>query len=137
MSITRKYLMDRHFVLTTLRDGANERLLKEHVQLLTAETENIHPFVELADASELRDLSGFSVVGTAAAGAFEFERKHLKEDKLAILVSSNDAYELAAGYSATSYYYRYDSKIFKDFKQAIEWLGVGDLENEINELRNG
>lgn len=54
---------------------------------------------------------------------------------MAILVSSDEAYELAAGYTATSYYYRYDAKIFKEFRDAIEWLGVPDLENQIDELR--
>jgi len=135
MSITRKYIKDRHFVLTLVRDGANEKLLEEHVKILTAETEALHPFLELADTSELHDLSGFTEIGTASAGATEFDRKPYKKDKLEILVSSDEAFNLASSYSATSSYFRYDSMIFRDFRKAIEWLGVADLEDEINELR--
>ena len=135
MGFTRKYIKDRHFVLTLVRDGANESLLKEHVQLLTAEAKEIHPFVELADASELNDLSGFTEIGIAIAGATEFDRKPFKRDKLAILVSRDETHELASCYRAPSLYFRVDTKIFRDFKQAIEWLGVADIENEINDLR--
>lgn len=135
MGFIRKYIKDRSFVLTLIQDGANDQSLKEHVDLLTTETEGMHPFVELADASELHDLSGFTMLGTSAAGAREYDRKPYKNDKLAILVSSNEVYELASGYSATSYYFRYDTEVFKDFREAIEWLGVADLENEINKLR--
>lgn len=84
----------------------------------------------------MHDLSGFTELGTIAAGAAEFERKPYKIDKLAILVSSDEAYKLASCYRATSLYFRHDVKIFMDYKQAIKWLGVADLENEINELRN-
>ncbi len=135
MGFTRKYIKDRNFVLTLIRDGADNKQLEEHVRLLTAETEEMHPFLELADASELHDISGFTVPGTAAAGAIEIDRKPHKRDKLAILVSSDEQHKLASGYSTTSIYFRYDTKIFRDFRQAIEWLGVTDLENEINELR--
>lgn len=69
MGFTRKYIKDRHFVLTLVQDGANDEQLKEHVRLLTAETVELRPFVELADVSKLHDLSGLTVLGTAAAGA--------------------------------------------------------------------
>ncbi|MFV1997953.1 MAG: hypothetical protein ACC641_08060 [Acidiferrobacterales bacterium] len=103
--------------------------------MLTAETEQMHPFVELADVTELHDLSGFTVTGVASAGAFEFDRKPHKSDKLAILVSNDEISEMASAYDATSFYYRYDTRLFRDYRKAIEWLGVSDLENEINELR--
>ena len=135
MGFIHKYIKDRNFVLTLVRDGANNEELEEHVHTLTIEMEGVHPFVELADASELYDLSGFTEVGVAAAGATEFERKPYKGDKLAILISSDEVYNLATNYKATSLYFRYDTKIFRDFRQAIEWLGVADLENEINKLR--
>jgi hypothetical protein len=136
MGFTREYIKDKHFVLTLIRDGANDKLLEEHVHSLTSETEDMHPFVELADATQLQDLSGFTELGASAAGAIEFERKPYKKDKLAILVSTVEAEKLAHGYSATSFYFRYNTRVFRDFRQAIEWLGVADLENEINELRN-
>ncbi len=137
LGFTTKFLQDKHFVLTLIEDGANDKLLKEQVRFVTAQTQGkgMRPFVELADASELHDLSGFTELGTTAAGALEFERKPYRQDKLAILVDSDEAYKLASCYRATSLYYRHDVKIFRDFRQSIEWLGVADLENEINELR--
>jgi len=131
-----KFIKDRRFVLTLIRDGANDKLLKEQVRFITAQTQGMRPFVELADASELHDLSGFTELGTTAAGALEFERKPYKQDKLAILVTGDEAFKLASCYRATSLYYRHDVKIFRNFRQSIEWLGVADLEKEINELRN-
>ena len=136
MGFTRKYIKERQFVLTLVRDGANDELLKEHVMLLTAETKDIHPFVELADASELHDLSSFTEIGVLVSGSSEVDRKPYKNDKLAILVSSDDAYKLATRYEASSIYYRYGVNVFRDFQEAIEWLGVADLEDEINILRN-
>ncbi|MCK5639989.1 MAG: hypothetical protein KAJ19_04305 [Gammaproteobacteria bacterium] len=135
MDFTRKLIKDKHFVLTLIRNGANDRQLEEHIRTLTDEAKDIHPFVELADASELHDLSGFTERGVTIAGAMEIDRKPHKEDKLAILVSNDEAHKLAIGYTATSVYARSDAKIFRDFRQAIEWLGVANLENKINELR--
>lgn len=135
MGFTTKIIKNRHFVLTLIQDGANDKLLKEQVRFITAQTKAIRPFAELADASKLHDLSGFTELGTIAAGAIEFERKPYKQDKLAILVANDKAYRLASCYRVTSLYYRHDVKIFRDFRQAIEWLGVADLENEINDLR--
>ena len=131
-----KLIKDRNFVLTLIRDGTDDKQLKELVHDITVATKGMHPFVELADASKLHDLSGFTQLGTTTAGAKEFDRKPYKQDKLAILVASEEAYTLATCYKATSLYYRHDVKIFKDFKLAIEWLGVADLEDEINKLRN-
>lgn len=135
MGFTRKYIKERKFVLTLVRDRVNDKELCEHVRLLTAETVAMHPFLELADVSELHELSGITKLGTITAGTLEIDRKPHKADKLAVLVSSDEMYKMAAGYIATSFYYRYDARIFKDFRIAIEWLGVADLENEINKLR--
>ena len=135
MGFERKYIRDRHFVLTLISDGANNEQLIEHVRSLTAEAKELQPFVELADASEIHDLSGFTERGATLAGSLEVDRKPYKRDKLAILVSSSEAHKLALGYIATSIYSRSDAEIFRDFGKAIEWLGVADLENEINELR--
>jgi len=136
MAFIRKYIKDRKFVLSLVRDGANEKLLKEHVKQLTEETNEMHPFVELADASELHDLSGFSMDGLTKSGASEIDRRPHKKDKLAVLVSNDVAHHLALSFLSTSLYYRYDAKVFRDFKESIEWLGVADLEDEINKLRN-
>ncbi len=135
MGFTRKYIRESNFVLTLVRDSVSDKELCDHVRLLTAETVDMHPFLELTDVTELRDLSGITELGTITTGTFEGERKPHKVDKLAVLVASDELYELAAAYMATSLYYRHEAKIFKDFRQAIEWLGVADLENEINNLR--
>ena len=82
MDFTRKLIKDKHFVLTLIRNGANDRQLEKHIRPLT-----------------------------------------------------DEAHKLAIGYTATSVYARSDAKIFRDFRQAIEWLGVANLENKINELR--
>jgi len=136
MGFSRKYIKERMFVLTLVRDGANEKLLREHIESLTKETKDMHPFVELVDASKLNDLSGFTKTGLAVSGSSEFDRKPYKEDKLAILVSSDEAQDLAFSFVSTSIYYRYDAKVFRNYTEAIKWLGVADLENTINELRN-
>jgi hypothetical protein len=132
---TRKYIKERRFVLTLVRDGASNRSLEEHVRALTEETKDMHPLVELADASELHDLSGLTEDGVAVAGSGEIDRQPHKKDKLAILTSSDEVQNLASKYSATSRYFRADVRVFRDFKSAIDWLGVSDLEEEIDELR--
>ncbi|MCG6938161.1 MAG: hypothetical protein LJE83_08335 [Gammaproteobacteria bacterium] len=115
MGFTRQYIKDRRFVLTMVRDGANDELLKEHVMILTKETEDMYPFIELADASELHDKSGFSEFGGSVSGASEISRKPHKKDKLAILVSSDEVHKLALSYGSTSIYFRSDVKIFRDY----------------------
>ncbi len=135
MGLKRKYIKDRKFVLTLVQDGSDDAQLAEFVRSITLETKDMHPFVELADATNLRDLSNFSEKGVALAGSLEFERTPYKQDKLAILVSNNEAYNLATKYASTSGYFRYGVKIFTDFKEAISWLGVADLEDQINDMR--
>ena len=135
MSFTRTYIKERNFILTLVRDGANNESLKKHVQALTTESEDMHPFVELADASELTDISGFTKDGMVVAASNEIDRQPYQKDKLAILVASDEVYALAHQYGAISAYLRYDVKVFREYQPALEWLGVLDLENEINELR--
>lgn len=130
-----KIIRERNFVLSLVLDGFNDSELVEAVNDLTRQTADMHPFVELADATRVRDFSGLSDFGLAFAGSLEYDRKPYKRDKLAILVSSDEAYQLAARYASTSIYFRYDVKIFQDFGKAIDWLGVADLEDRINELR--
>jgi len=103
--------------------------------MLTKETEGMHPFVELADTTGLHDVSGFTNTGITYAAACEIERNPHKRDKLAILVASDEVYDLAVSYSLTSSYFRDDVRIFLDFSSAIDWLGVADLEAEINRMR--
>ncbi len=64
MGFTRGYIKDRRFVLTLVRDGANNKPLEKHVHFLTTETEGMHPFVEHADVSELHDASRLTELGT-------------------------------------------------------------------------
>lgn len=135
MGFKSKFIRDRKFVLTLITDGADDAQLADIVRSITRETQNMHPFVELADASELHDTSGLTAMGAALAGSLEYDRQHFKQDKLAILVASNETYELANQYASTSSYFRYGVKIFRDFNEAIKWLGVADLEKQINELR--
>ncbi len=132
MCFTRKYFKDNRFVLTRICNGANDDKLKEHVIILTEETKDLGPFVELADARAIDDLSGFSKSGIAAAAAYEFDRQPYKRDKLAILVSSSEAAELASIYQAVSVYFRYDVRVFFELLPAIQWLGVVELLNDIN-----
>lgn len=122
-------------MLTLVEDGGGDKDLEEHVNLLTQETRDMHPFVELADTSKLRDLSAFTDTGVTLAGSLEFSRQPHKRDKLAILVANKEVYELANKYAATSSYFRYEVRIFKDYKEAITWLGVADLEDQINDMR--
>lgn len=135
MGLIHKFIKDRKFVLTVIQDGTDDELLAESVHMLTLETEGMHPFVELADTTNLHDLSKLTEKGVALAGSMEFERKPYKRDRLAILVENDEVYRLATKYASTSTYFRYDTKIFRDFKEAINWLGVADLEDRINELR--
>ena len=135
MGFTTKFIRNRHFVLTMVTDGADDESLSDHVRALTIETEGMHPFVELADASGLSDISKLTEAGIALAGTIERERLPFKRDKLAILVSSDEVFNLARYYSATSNYFRSDTQIFRDFKEAIEWLGVADLEDVIDRMR--
>lgn len=135
MGFTRKYIKDRNFVLTLIRDAADNRKLEEHIHALTIETKDMRPFLELADASELHDLSGFTEEGIAFAASIEFERKPFKRDRLAILISNDEAYRLASMYRAISNHFRYDVEVFRDFMDAVTWLSIDDLIDEINDLR--
>jgi hypothetical protein len=131
-----KFIRERNFVLSLILDGLSDDELSEGVAEVTRETQDMHPFVELADVTRLRDVSKLTENGIALAGSMEYDRKPYKQDKVAILVASDVVYELAARYLCISRYYRYDARIFWDFREAIEWLEVADLEDRINALRN-
>ena len=135
MGFSRKYIEDRSFVLTMVRDGANNENLEDHVRTMGEEIKDLHPVVELADTTQLHDLSGFTKTGVVVAGSIEFDRTPAKTDRLAILVASDEVYELAEKYQAISSNFRSEARIFWDFDQAIEWLGVSDLGDQINQLR--
>ena len=51
MGYTIRCIKERNFVLTRILDGLNDKELSEAVQQLTRETADMHPFVELADAT--------------------------------------------------------------------------------------
>jgi hypothetical protein len=135
MGFQLKFIRERNFVLSLIGDSLTNKELEQGVQELSRETGNMHPFVELADATRLRDFSGLTENGIAFAGAMEFDRKHYKQDKVGILVASDEVYQLASRYVSTSIYFRYDAKIFWDLREALDWLGVADLEGRINEMR--
>jgi hypothetical protein len=130
-----KFIRERNFVLSLVLDGLSDDELSEGVTVLTRETQDMHPFMELADVTRLRDVSKLTENGIALAGSMEYDRKPYKQDKVAILVASDEVHQLAARYLCTSRYYRYDARIFRDFREAIDWLGVADLEDRINALR--
>lgn len=135
MGITRHYIKEKNFVLTLLRDKVNDEHIEKHVLALTKETRNMHPLKELADASKLQDLSGISENGLISSASIELERGSRKKDKLAILVSSDEAYKLALIYTNISAYYRYDTKILRDYNLALKWLGMSEFINDINIFR--
>jgi len=136
MAFVRKYIKERNFVLTLVRDKADNKMLYEHVHALTSETKDMHPFAELADCSQVCDISGFTESGIMFAASHENDRKPIKRDRLAILVPNDEIYELASKYKLISEYFRYEVSIFEAFRPAISWLGLADLEDEINELRH-
>ena len=106
MGFTRHYIKNKNFVLTLVRDKVNNKLLEEHVLALTNEIKDIHPIKELADVSELHDLSGLTEGGIIYSASLEYERTPHRKDKLAILVSNDDVYNLAIMYTNISCYYR-------------------------------
>jgi len=136
MGYIHKFIRERNFVLSIILDGMNDEELASAVQDLTRETADMHPFVELADVTRLKDISFLTEHGVALAGTMEYDRKPYKRDRLAILVASDEVYNLAARYASTSNYFRYDIKIFRDFRAAIAWLGLADIEDRINTLRS-
>jgi len=135
MGISRHYIREENFVLTLVRDISDNRMLEEHVRILTLESKDMHPLLELADASELHDLSGFSEIGMASSAFKEIERESNKKDLLAILVSNDEAYDLAFMYATFSHYFRNQVKVFKDYMSAVKWLGMENHATEIDKLR--
>lgn len=135
MPFIRKYMKEKNFVLTLVRDKVDNRMLYEHVHALTNETRDMHPFAELADCSEVHDITGFTESGVMYAASLEHDRIPIKRDRLALLVPNPDYHELANRYKLISEYYRDDVKIFDEFQPAIDWLGLADLEGDINALR--
>lgn len=135
MAITSNFIRERNFLLTTYTNGADDKQLFEHVQRITEETKDMHPLLTLSDLTKITDYSGFTEAGLASAGTLEQERPH-KQDKLAVLVPEiEEVHRLATFYTGTSRYYRYDVQFFYDFTEAIEWLGVEDLLEEISKMR--
>ncbi len=137
MGITRKIIKERNFLLTIIRDGADDESLSEDIREAQKEIKDIHPLVELADCSEITDLSGFTEKGVTMAATQEHDRKPYKQDRLAILVSTDEVYAMASKYKAISIYYLADVQIFRDFHAAVAWLGLADIEKEIDQLRRG
>ena len=135
MGITRKIIKERNFLLTIIRDGADDESLSEGIREAQKEIEDIHPLVELADCSEVTDLSGFTEKGVLMAATREHDRTPYKQDRMAILVSTDEAYAMATKYKVISVYYLADVQIFRDFHLAVEWLGLADIEKEIDQLR--
>jgi len=135
MSFTRKYIPRLNFVLTEMKNGADNKQFEEHVKLLTEETAHLHPILQLADITQLTDISGLTENGVALAASKEMNRFPYNIDKLAILVSNKEVEILAHVYKLVSSYFRNDVKIFSDFITAINWLGLDKHADEINKLR--
>ncbi len=135
MAFHRRYIRQRHFVLTIVENDSDDQDLEAHVKLLAEETKDLHPFYELVDATRVHNVSGFTEMGMASAAALEVERIPKKVDKLAIVVSNDAAYQLAMMYRITSAYYRSDVEVFTDFDIALAWLSCSDLREQVEQLR--
>ncbi len=136
-TITRHFIQERNFVLTSLAGNIDRDTLNQHVDELTADSIalGLKSFDELADCTCVTDVSSLTVEDIMASAAREHERIPNIKGKLAIWATSSDVIEAAKAYAMSSEFYRYHVKIFRDLDEALLWLGITDLKDQIAHFR--
>lgn len=131
MAIQRIYLNEHHFVLTIIYGKLTNAELGEHVVAMNEETACNVGMMELADCRYLTDVSELSAENLMIAASMETGQARVLGGKGAIVVASDTVYGLARVYAAVASDIREDSQVFRDMEQAMAFLGVTHLRQEI------
>lgn len=131
MPIKRKYFKDHNFVLTLFYGRLTQAELGQHVIEMNNEYKDKAGVNELADCRHLTDISELTTTGVVISAQMEKGEERSFGSKGAIVVASDAVYGLARAYATIAQEARVDSKVYRSMDEAIEWLGVDHLREQI------
>ncbi len=131
MPIERTYFKDHNFVLTRIYGKLTPAELGQHVIEMNGEYKGKHAVNELADCSYLTDVSQLSTTGVMISAEMERGEERVTDSKGAIVAISDTVFGMARAYAAIAQESRIDSRVYRSMDEAIEWLGVDHLREQI------
>ena len=131
MSIERIYFRKEKFILTLIYGKLTNTEIGEHVMEMNNELATCTGLIELADCRFLTDISELNSEGLAFAASMEKGHPRTLGGKGAIVVSSEEVFDLARVYASIAAVARDDSQVFRNLDTAIGWLEVSPLRDKI------
>ncbi|WP_236075268.1 hypothetical protein [Mariprofundus sp. EBB-1] len=133
MAIERIYYREHNFVLTLIYGKLSNAELAEHVIKMHQENEKESALTELADCRYLTDVSELNVNGIVLSASMEKDHPRTFNGLGAIVVAhdADHIYGLARAYAAIASQARIDSHVYRSLDEAIDWLAVNHLKDEI------
>lgn len=134
MPIKRKYFEDENFVLTLIYGKLTRAELGQHVIEMNNEHKDKAGVNELADCRWLTDISELTTTDVVISAEMEREKGRTCGSKGAIVVASDTVYGLARAYATIAQEARVDSRVYRSMDEAIKWLEVDCLREQIAAL---
>lgn len=134
MTIKRTYFEDDNFVLTHMYGKLTAAELGQHVLEMNSEYKGKRSVNELADCRFLTDVSELSTQGVISSAQMQKGAERTSGSRGGIVVASDAVYGLARAYSVFSQQTRIDSRVFRSVDEAVNWLGIGHLRKQIEQL---
>ena len=131
MPIERTYFEEHNFVLTLIYGKLTPIELDQHVIEMNREYGGKYAVDELADCRYLTDVSELTTTEVMIAADMEKGEGRTFGSKGAIVANSGAVYGLARAYAVVAQEARIDSRVYRSMDEAIAWLGVGHLREQI------
>ena len=132
MAIKRIYFRENNFVLTQIYGKLTNSEISDHVIEMNHECSAEKGLMELADCRYLTDVSELNSNQLLIAATFEKGESRALGGKGAIVVASEQIFGLARVYASVAANIRTDSQVFRNMDEAITWLGVEHLKDDIS-----
>lgn len=127
---------DSDFVLVRVSGSVNDNQFMQHVIDFKKETSNRQVLKELADCRAVTDITGVTAQGFILSSHLEESILAIAGSKLAILVANDLHYGMANAYRMISAMKHREIGIFYELEEALEWLGVQEPFEEIEQIIN-
>jgi len=131
LSIERIFYPEHNMVLSMFYGKLTHHELTQHVIDMNREYEKCTHLFELANCRYLTDISTLNSQGLTLAASLEKDQPRTFESKGAIVVDSDVVYGLARVFATIAAESRIDSRVYRNLDDAIVWLEVGALSQEI------
>ena len=131
MTIQRLYLPEHSFALTLVSGKVTNAEVGEHIMTMNHDFADKEGIIELADCRYVTDTTEVDGSSLAFIASLEEGQPRNRGGKGAIVATCNETFGLASAFASVAKNIDVVSRVCRDIEEAIEWLGVHHLKDEI------